>query len=335
MQDVATSGMSIIRTKIERYNISDTAKDVIMASWREGTKKQYCTYLDKWKRFCAERNINWLNATVEQGIDFLAQLFEQKLSYSAINTARSALSVILTSAGGPSFGENRLVSRFLKGVFETKPALPKYKRIWDAGKVLIYLRSLTLNAELSLKQLTRKLVMLLALLTGQRCQTIHKLDTQLMQKLPGKYVFTIGEKLKHTRPGTHQKPIEFMSYEDKDLCVVQHLDEYISRTTLMRENSSSQLLISFIKPYKPVSKDTVARWIKEVLRDAGIDTNTYSSHSSRAAATSYGFEKGTRITEILDAAGWSNARTFASYYHKPIVSETLGTSMMQAFAEDT
>ena len=54
---------------------------------------------------------------------------------------------------------------------------------------------------------------------------------------------------------------------------------------------------------EPVSNDTVARWIKEVLRDAGIDTNTYSLHSSRAAATSYGFEKGTRITEILDAAG--------------------------------
>ena len=39
VQDVATSGMSIIRTKIERNNISDTAKDIIMASWREGTKK--------------------------------------------------------------------------------------------------------------------------------------------------------------------------------------------------------------------------------------------------------------------------------------------------------
>ena len=126
-----------------------------------------------------------------------------------------------------------------------------------------------------------------------------------------------------------------MSYEDKDLCVVQHLDEYISRTTLMRENSSLQLLISFIQPYKPVSKDTVTCWIKEVLRDAGINMNTYSSHSSRAAATSYGFEKGTRITKILDAAGWSHARTFASYYRKSIVSETLGTSMIQAFVEDT
>lgn len=128
-----------------------------MASWREGTKKQYCTYLTKWKQFCTKRNINWSNAKVEQGIDFLAQLFEQGLSYSVINTARSALSVILTPQDGISFGENRLVCRFLKGVFEIKPALPKYKKIWDAGQVLIYLRSLTLNSELSLKQLTPKI----------------------------------------------------------------------------------------------------------------------------------------------------------------------------------
>ena len=106
--------------------------------------------------------------------------------------------------------------------------------------------------------------MLLALLTRPRCQTIHNLDIQLMQKLPGKYVFTIGEKLKHARPGTHQRPIELMSYADKNLCVVQHLDEYIRRTTSIRANNS-QLLISFIKPYNPVSKDTVARWIKQVL----------------------------------------------------------------------
>ena len=116
-------------------------------------------------------------------------------------------------------------------------------------------------------------------------------------------------------------------------CVVRHLDEYIHRTTSLRTDNS-QLLISFIKPHNPVSKDTVARWIKEVLRDAGIDTNIYSSHSSRAAATSYGFAKGARLTEILEAAGWSNAQTFASYYQKPIVTDTLGTNIMQAFAAD-
>ena len=34
-----------------------------------------------------------------------------------------------------------------------------------------------------------------------------------MQKLPGKYVFTIGEKRKTTRPGKHLEPIELTAFE--------------------------------------------------------------------------------------------------------------------------
>ena len=165
-------------------------------------------------------------------------------------------------------------------------------------------------------------------------RTLHKLDSTLMQRLPEKFIFTIGTKLKHTRPGTHQKPIELLSYTDKDLCVVRHLDEYIRRTAALRKGKS-QLLISYIKPHNPISKDTIARWVKGVLKDADINTNNYSSHSSRAAATSYGFTKGAELTEILQAAGWSNAQTFAAYYHKPIERETLGSHIMRAFQANT
>lgn len=334
VQKPTTSSLSLIRTQLELQDISETAKTVIMASWREGTQKQYHNYLSQWQRFCLQRGIDCFNAEVKQGIDFLAYLFEKGLSYSAINTARSALSLILKSQDGITFGENRLVCRFLKGVFEIKPTIPKYSKIWDVGQVLTYLQSLNLNAEMSLKQLTHKLVMILALLTGQRCQTIHKLNIELMQKLPNKYVFTIGEKLKHTRPGTHQKPIELLGYTDRNLCVVQHLDEYLRRTVTLRCDIS-QLFVSFIKPHKAVSKDTIGRWIKEVLKDAGIDTKIYSSHSSRAASTSYSFETGAKLTDILQAAGWSNARTFALYYKKPIETRTLGNNIMQAFTAGT
>ena len=34
-----------------------------------------------------------------------------------------------------------------------------------------------------------------------------------MQELPDKYVFTIGEKLKTTKPGRHLEPIELVAYK--------------------------------------------------------------------------------------------------------------------------
>jgi hypothetical protein len=66
----------------------------------------------------------------------------------------------------------------LKGVFETKPALPRYTCIWDVEIVLKYLKNLGPNTELTLKLLTLKLVMLLGLLSGQRCQTLHSLNIE-------------------------------------------------------------------------------------------------------------------------------------------------------------
>ncbi len=109
-------------------------------------------------------------------------LYESGLSYSAINTARSSLSSILPTENGITFGDHPLVCRTMKGIFELRPALPKYSQIWDVSEVLEYLKSLVIPTALSLKQLTLKLTMLLCLLTGQRCQTVHSIDINHMQK---------------------------------------------------------------------------------------------------------------------------------------------------------
>ena len=85
----------------------------------------------RWEIFCAQKAIVVEDASVENGIDFLASLYEDGLGYSAINTARNI-----------TFGNHPLVSRFLKGVFELKPSLPRYHRIWDVSVVLRHLKTL-------------------------------------------------------------------------------------------------------------------------------------------------------------------------------------------------
>ena len=255
---------------------------------------------------------------MENGIDFLATLFSSGLGYSAINTARSALSSVLLLPNNTTFGSHPLVTRFLKGVFELKPSLPRYSVIWDVGVVLQYLKSLGLATELELKTLTKKMTMLLCLLTGQRCQTLTKLDINLMQTLQDKIVFTVGEKLKTTRPGRHLQPIELTSYDqDKTLCIVSHLQTYIANTHHLR-GQNSKLLISYAKPHKPVSISTIGKWAKTVLKEAGIDTTCFSGNSFRSASTSYSVQSGLPLQDILKAGGWSNAETFARYYNKPV-----------------
>ena len=116
------------------------------------------------------------------------------------NTARSALASVIVLQGNQSFGNHPLVSRFLKGTFTTRPTLPKYKEVWDVNTVLEHLKTLHPAKSESLKLLTLKLVMLMAILSGQRCQTIHALTTRDMKVSDSKVVFIVIDLLKTTKP---------------------------------------------------------------------------------------------------------------------------------------
>ena len=117
------------------------------------------------------------------------------------------------------FGQHKIVWRFKKGVFELKPILPKYSHTWDVDTVLNVLECYAPNDKLTLKELSHKLVMLLALLTGQRCQTVHKLSVKSMKLEDNKCVFYITSLLKQSK---HLAPSELLSFpRNKNICVVE------------------------------------------------------------------------------------------------------------------
>ena len=93
--------------------------------------------------------------------------------------------------------------------------------------------------------------------------------------------------MKQTRVGYHIAPIVFEQYPDKPtLCVVAHLKECIERTKTLRNINCRNLLISYVRPHKAVSRETISRWCKYVLGLSGIDIQKFGSHSTRAASTS-------------------------------------------------
>ena len=107
---------------------------------------------------------------------------------------------------------------------------------------------------------------------------------------------------------------------------------YVDKTSVHRADTNrNQLLLSFQKPFEPVSKDTISRWIKNVLKDMGIDTTKFGAHSTIAASTSAAAKAGTLLEVILESAGWSNYGTFAKFYQKLInASCNFGSVLLEA-----
>ena len=183
----------------------------------------------KWLLFCTKRQADPICPTISVAVDFLTSLYDDGLSYSSINSARCALSAILESPASayPTFGEHPDVKRFMKGIFRSRPPLPRYCKTWDVNLrlVLQYIGSMGNSQELSLKDLTLKLVMLVALTTAQRGQSLQLLDTQNMVQEETAYTFMLNSNLKQSKPGksTSDLVIKLNTYPyDRNLCVVQY-----------------------------------------------------------------------------------------------------------------
>lgn len=247
----------------------------------------------------------------------MTELFENGYSYSSLNVARGALSSLGLAIEGISVGKHALVIRYMKGVFNLRRPEPKYVMTWDVNKVLNYLRSLSPVKYITLKELTLKLTMLISLTNASRVQSIHLMDLNFVQKVKGNFIFVLNDLIKQSRPGYKEPTVNITAYPpDRRLCTVTVYNEYLFRTKNIRRNKT-KLLLSYIKPHECVSRDTISRWIKEIMTRSKIDTGKYKAHSVRSASVSKAAST-IPVSQIIAKAGWTNASTFAKYYHKKI-----------------
>ena len=141
-------------------------------------------------------------------------------------------------------GKHPRICSLVSGVFNLRPPKPRYMFVWDVKQVLDFLKEkFGDNDQLSNKELTLKVTILLALTTSSRISALHILDLIQMIKTSEYCEFRFHKLHKCLRKG--ESPPSFPS--DKALCVVATLDCYIERSSIWREeNQTSQLLVSFI-----------------------------------------------------------------------------------------
>ena len=248
-------------------------------------------------------------------LNFLADCFGEGLSYSTLNSYRSALSSTLCPRDGTTVGCDPLVSRLLKGIYNLRPPLPRYSSTWDVSFLTQYLGTLLPLNSLSLKQLTLKTVSLCALCSAGRSQTLGALSISNSVQHKESIQFIVTERLKTSRPGRPSVIVIFPSVPSKPhVCPMSTVSAYITCTCNLRNPTDSRLFISFVKPHRAVSPATISRWIKTVFSDAGIDTSIFKAHSVRGAATSAAYNKGVPVENILKLANWSNESTFRRFY---------------------
>ena len=84
------------------------------------------------------------------------------------------------------------------------------------------------------------------------------------------------------------------------------------------------------KPHKPVASCTIARWLKEMLKLAGIDVSIFSGHSVRGASTSAAAGAGATMNDIMQAADWSTESVFRRFYYRPSHDASYGRTVLSS-----
>lgn len=289
----------------------------MLASLSDNTKSQYSSSYKLWWQYCGTKGIDPIDVNTYNALGFLSQCFEQGSSYGTLNNHRSALSLISRN----KLTEDDNLKRFFRGIFRLKPSFPKYNTTWDPSIVLQYLAQFYPNEPLSFDVISKKLVVLLALATGQRCQTLSLIKTTNIKVNEQQICIQITDLVKTSAIGKPQPVLDLPFYCDRPaVCPAETLVTYLSKSSSVRPSDTESLILTSKKPYRAASSQTIGRWIKQTLADSGIDTNVFSAHSTRHAATSAAHRAGASVDVIRRTAGWSQqSMAFANFYKRPLV----------------
>ena len=95
--------------------------------------------------------------------------------------------------------------------------------------------------------------------------------------------------------------------------------------------SCDTLLIGTVKPHKPVTSSTIARWLRTVLEKSGIDISIFKAHSVRRAAATAASMGGITIK----AADWSSESVFTKFYYKTTRDVSFGEAVISTSNQAT
>ena len=295
--------------------LPESVSELLVASWRPGTSRRYNSVWAVWRSWCRGRAVDPVSPLLRDVLTFLAETFAQDRSYRTIAGYRSALSSALPPIDGVAVGAHPTVCRLLKGAYNTRPPRPRYATTWDVGGVLSHLRSWGPSAQLSDRRLTLRLAMLLALAGARRSGELASMGRPLLFTAEGVTIPLLSP-TKTQRCGEPLRQLRYAEFDNELLCPVAHLRVYEARSATWHPEPPPHLLLSFRRPHKSVASSTVARWLRTVLSEAGVDVAVFRAHSTRGAASSAAAGAGVSMTAILATADWRQASTFRRFYHR-------------------
>ena len=117
--------------------------------------------------------------------------------------------------------------------------------------------------------------------------------------------------------------------QDKFLDPVRVLKSYLKRTKKFRNwtgtnKQSFHYFLSFVEPHKPVTSQTISKWLVSLIKLAYEDPKMkVKGYSTRAIGPSWTLFNGASVSSVPNAADWSRESTFIRFYLRDVSAKAL------------
>ena len=208
---------------------------------------------------------------------------------------------------------------------------------WDLLCVLASLRAPPFEPieSCSLRDLTRKVLFLVALAMARRVGELQAVSAEVSSSSGDLFLPYLPEFRAKSESSLRPLPRSFQVRLLRDfvgslpdellLCPVRALRVYMSRPR--------SLFVSPCNPSRPLSKNALSFFIRDVIAPASSSSSSLTPSSSSSSsgsstlssafqvhgvATSLAFSRNSSLSSVLEAATWSSSSVFTSFYLKDI-----------------
>ncbi|XP_039529209.1 uncharacterized protein LOC120480253 [Pimephales promelas] len=344
-------GLARERTNLNALGLSPRVVTTIQNARAVSTRSLYGCKWQVFEGWCDGRGITSYQCSVPDILCFLQDLMDKGRSFSTIKVYLAAISACHVGFEGSTVGQHPLIRRFMKGARRSLPVVRRTVPEWDLSMVLEALSQHPFEPldSISLKLLSLKTALLLALASAKRVSELHALSVHpscSKFSLSGDKVFLKPNPafMPKCFPAFTSEVLElsafhpppFTSLEDQRLnalCPVRALQAYMTRTNAFRK--SDQLFVSWAPPHlgSPISKQRLSHWVVDAITMAykakGVQPpRGIRAHSTRGLATSWALFRGVSLQDICSAASWASPHTFVRYYRLDVTSTSVAHSVL-------
>ena len=183
-QETNVNGLEGYKKSLEMEGISSNVAKLISQSRRPGSIASYKLAWNEWTSWCVREKTDPFCAPLTKIVNYLSTLFDEGFQYQTVNANRSAVSAFHNFVNGEPVGKHPKIGALPTGIFNEIPPQPRYSFIWNVDVVLTYIKNnMSVNSQLSEKDLTCTLVVLLVLFSALRALSIQHLNINFMAML--------------------------------------------------------------------------------------------------------------------------------------------------------